>query len=563
MKTYSNSATLRNDGIDPSTLEVDLNAGIGLSVTVRIASLPVPGVGALAAIFDINDNLITNPIPSTDNNGNFTFRADSIVDVIIDEGGVNIIRPSVDLADSAGVSLSDVRKIASSASTNTASSQTLLDVDGVDLSLIRAGYTSDGLVWAIPQGSTGILDGTYAASSAGATFGLQGGGSIVAPQLIGSIAGGEIKTPLNAPTDHILFQSRAPGAYRAHMEPSGVVENGTVTKLDWMLDPYDGGPLVPYPSPNVNYRIFNIFTKTGTSPGLNGENGAAIIGTKNRGDGNQWGVFTSMHFGFNDGARTCAKMYYFDTSDTEWRTPMKGQWYETKPLDTGDHVLYGPGKLYVAASSGICGGNPPVHSSGTVSDGGVNLTFVRDFTAHTGDIKPVMMIGDRDIMPVFGWPQVRMQVRESTLNTPGARQLFSNQANGLAASVGVRAGEDNWAVETETLGSKLEVSDDAVIIKNKALILSKLFFNSNDQTIPVGNNSTVSINQSIPTTVQFFTDLIDGTEFTVISSNSNTTIENSAAIRLGSIGGPDILLTPYKALKFHVSGTTARLITNQ
>lgn len=34
------------------------------------------------------------------------------------------------------------------------------------------------------------------------------------------------------------------------------------------------------------------------------------------------------------------------------------------------------GKRYVAATSGTCGSNPPTHSSGTVSDGGVNWTYI-------------------------------------------------------------------------------------------------------------------------------------------------------------------------------------------
>lgn len=97
MKTHSNGAIFRNDATDPNTLQVDLNAAILKPVTVRVASLPTPGQGALASIFDINGSPISNPT-ATDDNGNYSFQAASgIYDVIIDEGVLDIIEPSIDL----------------------------------------------------------------------------------------------------------------------------------------------------------------------------------------------------------------------------------------------------------------------------------------------------------------------------------------------------------------------------------------------------------------------------------------------------------------------------------
>ena len=97
MITYSDGVVLRNDGTDPSTLAKDLNAAVATPVTVRVATLPTPGQGAVASIFDINGGAISNPF-NTDDNGNFTFKAASgFYDVIVDEGGMNIIDPSVDL----------------------------------------------------------------------------------------------------------------------------------------------------------------------------------------------------------------------------------------------------------------------------------------------------------------------------------------------------------------------------------------------------------------------------------------------------------------------------------
>ena len=86
MKTYNNIVSLRNDGVDPSTSEKDLNAGVGINVTVRVASTPVAGQGALASIFNIAEDAIENPL-QTDNQGNYTFKTlDGLYDIVIAEG---------------------------------------------------------------------------------------------------------------------------------------------------------------------------------------------------------------------------------------------------------------------------------------------------------------------------------------------------------------------------------------------------------------------------------------------------------------------------------------------
>lgn len=89
MKTYNNSVVLRNDGVDPSTLNTDLNAALGINITVRAASTPIAGLGALASIFDIADVAIANPM-QTDDKGNYTFKVtDGIYDIVIAEGTAN------------------------------------------------------------------------------------------------------------------------------------------------------------------------------------------------------------------------------------------------------------------------------------------------------------------------------------------------------------------------------------------------------------------------------------------------------------------------------------------
>ena len=87
MKAYHNSVVLRNDGEDPSTLKLDLNAGITQPVTVRISSTQ-----ALASIFDLDEVATANPL-ITDSNGNYAFKAnDNIYDIIVSEGTANEVK---------------------------------------------------------------------------------------------------------------------------------------------------------------------------------------------------------------------------------------------------------------------------------------------------------------------------------------------------------------------------------------------------------------------------------------------------------------------------------------
>ena len=106
MITYNNSVSLRNDGLDSTTGKQDLNAGTGVLVTVRVATVP-SGQGALADLLDINDNPLPNPV-TTDNNGNYFFKADSgNYDIIALEGSPNEqILPSVSIGVGGSISSS-------------------------------------------------------------------------------------------------------------------------------------------------------------------------------------------------------------------------------------------------------------------------------------------------------------------------------------------------------------------------------------------------------------------------------------------------------------------------
>ena len=55
--------------------------------------------------------------------------------------------------------------------------------------------------------------------------------------------------------------------------------------------------------------------------------------------------------------------------------PAAPQWLTAQAATTGDYIYNGQ-RVYIAATTGTTGATPPTHSSGTVSDGGVDWTFV-------------------------------------------------------------------------------------------------------------------------------------------------------------------------------------------
>ncbi len=240
-----------------------------------------------------------------------------------------------------------------------------------------------------------------------------------------------------------MTSTEADTAGRMHFEPNGRPA-GTASKSDWMLDPYDLDP--------TNYRHSNIYTKTYDPADIatqQGDNGVIVWGGKAVGDFH--GIFPVIHFAFSDdgiGGAVPGKLCYFDTSDTVWRTPMKGAW-RGPDLDvtTGEYRLAGS-KLYQAQNSGLTGSTKPTHLSGTVSDGAIDWLFIRNFAAAAASIKGCWLFGDRDSMPKFGWPNVRVQYAKDFAMWQNARMQFADVAGALAWSLYPVTGTDDVRLES-------------------------------------------------------------------------------------------------------------------
>ncbi|MGV0879428.1 hypothetical protein V6767_20035 [Martelella sp. FLE1502] len=358
----------------------------------------------------------------------------------------------------------------------------------------------------------------------------------------------------DGPSGNLLFRNPNAGPTRIHIEPNGHVASGTVAKLDLMLDPYDDDP--------TYYRILNFYTQVGDQAGT-GEPGIAVINVKNV--GNHWGTWTSMHFGFQDDSSTAVplKLYLLDHTAPQHYTPHKGGWREGMAVAAGDHVttlVAGVGRLYVAASTGTTGANVPSHGAGTVSDGGVSWTFVRSVSA--GSVRPVVVIGDRDDMPILGFPDVRLQMHGDMLVKWGYDMYFLDPSNvkiGTLRSGGTGAGSEWLEMGIEGGGyTRWHKQLKFVQHVNLARCTSGSTAGDGDTTPDVTGIETLVLANSAATTITALDGGQPGQRVRLVANNGNTTIKHTSATSGGLIRnatGADIAMVTDGALDLERSLT--------
>lgn len=337
---------------------------------------------------------------------------------------------------------------------------------------------------------------------------------------------------------HLLIQNtHANTATRVHEEPNGFVA-GTAAKFDLMFDPYEADGA-------NGYRILNLYTKNydltdGST--LVGNNGVGVLGLK--GVGKHFGIFPALHVGFMDDGATSAtpfKMYYFDTGDSAWRTPLLGAWRPGISVTSGDYIL-ASFHLYQAGNTAVTGATIPSHTSGTVSDGGVNWLFVRDYQATSGGFRGCVVIGDRDDLPVFGLPSVRMQVAQDVAVWNGKKVRFLDNTNASSWSVFTNGLTDDLYIETEDGQRRLRLDSTGKFLQltGMAYCTSALVITDNTTTPDVSGCEKVIINNASVTSITQLRGLPPHAKLIVTGGNTNTTlVHNSTA---GSAGSPTLCL---------------------
>jgi hypothetical protein len=346
---------------------------------------------------------------------------------------------------------------------------------------------------------------------------------------------------------NMLIRDKSAGATRVHIEPNGNV-TGTAAKLDLMFDAFEV---------NISdYRILNFYTKTYSASDASttqGNNGVAVLGVK--GVGNHWGVWPAWHFGYSDDASGGAvpmKLYYFDTSDTVWRTPMKGAWRAGVSVSSGDYML-SASKLYQSGTTGTTGATAPTHAVGTVSDGTVDWAFVRDFAASVAAIKACVVFGDRDDLPKFGHPTARVQLAAETLVWNGKKVQFLDNTGAVSWNLYSPTNSDDLYIETADGARRIRIDATGQFIQTTGLALCSdgAAAADGDTSPSVKGVQTLLLNHTAPTAIDRFDDGVGNQQIFVRSGNGNATLTHGTYIKLKA--GSDKTLTNAEVVMFHLS----------
>lgn len=358
------------------------------------------------------------------------------------------------------------------------------------------------------------------------------------------------RTPESFPESHMLITSIDDTPTRIHQEPRSFIDSGTVTKYDWMLDPYDLDP--------VNYRIQSVFNYTGDPNNL-GESGVAVWQTKN--EGHNWGNWTSMHFGFQDDSSggVPMKLYLIDHSSPQWFAPAKGGWRTGKSYTSGDYITAN-NKVYQASTTGTSGATAPSHTSGTVSDGGVDWLWIH--TPNASQVNPCVTFGDRNLMPRLGFPDVRVQFQRDSLVDWGAKFIFIDSTQDVIGQIVATGNGTDDYISIQTVGGGEERFHQSKNYSQRvglATTYDSVTY-SGDETQPsiAGQNVVIFSNTNV-TGVTRFLGGAPFQEFTVFATNSVTSINQGTFIK---VEGGTTLLDDQTGLKFMMmaDGLTAKQI---
>jgi hypothetical protein len=358
---------------------------------------------------------------------------------------------------------------------------------------------------------------------------------------------------------NMLIQSAEDGQpNRVHQEPRNNIASGTVVKWDWMFDPFETDP--------NNYRIASVFNKIGD---LNGTGEGAIAVLNGKSVGAAFGNWPSWHFGFSDDSvnGVAAKLMFFDTSDDQFRTPMKGMWHVGKSITSGDYIT-ASNKIYFAATTGVTGATLPSHSSGTVSDGGVDWTF--DKTPDGNSVRPVWMICDRDDMPMFGLSldnrgQFLKPIaigREGVIDFHGDSDLLHTRFRPLTGGSGERI--TDWVTQDGNGLLRMDATTKQLKTTGLARVVTAVVQNATDSPSAAETELVRFGNTSAQDIVRFLGGVADQVfmvDTTTAGSGFTTIKGNVSAIK--TKGNVDIVLTEFQVVHFKMNFDGTRAIQIQ
>lgn len=329
----------------------------------------------------------------------------------------------------------------------------------------------------------------------------------------------------------LVVNSTLDTAARVHFEPNGY-PSGTKSKLDFMLDPYDGQS-----GADVSYRVMTLYATD--SDAEEKVNGRTLITTKST--GHQWGIWPTLEIGFQDGSQLCMRMFYFDTNKTSWYTPMKGGWVTGTSYTTGDYVLAN-NNVYQATTTGTSGATRPSHESSTASDGGVTWSFVEALDDGGMNVEPrIVVTNDPTALPQSGFPDVGLELQRDLLVRSNVALAFESNTGVATWEFQSRFADDGmWLVNVNPSGNdgfwRFDSGSNFVQKKGIATLHTPTEINPAGATPSIAGAECIRIAQSGATNVTGFTGALTYQEFLVIFADANTTLVHGGDIILRSGG---------------------------
>jgi len=316
-----------------------------------------------------------------------------------------------------------------------------------------------------------------------------------------------------------------------------------------------------------NYGDFGL---TLQKEGYNGF-GAARFNSKENGDFT--GDWPSMEFTFQNNsptykAMTIALLKPIVNADAtglgyNYGGRDKAFWYEGRATTTGQYIVVNY-NVYKATTTGTTGGTKPVHTSGTVSDGGISWQWIENVAPNVTGVnwRPTVIFGATDDFPVVPFNDAAVHFAERSIVYPQQGFDFINGAKdaimGSIEALSQTTKGLKFIADTAT-DKYVSVSDSRFKLNNVPLIPTILSKPSGDTTFAVTTGDVIAFNDATATNFQQFTGGISGQVIIVNFNTANTTLIESSVLRLNNA----VTINPdaNTAAEFYIeSSTTARLV---
>ena len=380
--------------------------------------------------------------------------------------------------------------------------------------------------------------------------------------------GGVLSTPLSNPT-HLSLQpfkrNKVTGLWISGKESYPQIPDGTGTyntlKIGWE-------DLQAQLQAGTNH-----YGDFGLTLQKDGHNGFGAIRFNSKENGDFTGDWAGMEFTFQNNspiykAMTVALLKPIANADGtglgyNYGGRDKAFWYAGRPTTAGQYILVNY-NVYKATTSGTTGNTKPVHTSGTVSDGGVSWQWIENVAPNVTGVnwRPAVIFGATNSFTTAPFNRASVHFAERALVYPQQGFDFINGSkNAVLGSI--------EALSQTTKGLKfiadsatdkfISISDTRVKLNNVPLIPTILTKPSGDTTFSIANGDVVAFNDATNTEFKRFTGGITGQRIIVNFNTANTNLVESSDLKLngaGSINPP-----PNSAAEFYVeSNTSVRLI---